>query len=237
MYEVWEMGLDELKYEVWQANLELVERKLVLYTWGNVSAVDREKGLVVIKPSGVDYATMKPEQMVVLSLEDGSVVEGSLRPSSDAPTHLALYRAFTGIGGITHTHSTWATMWAQAGRGVPCYGTTHADNFYGEVPCTRPMTPEEIKDDYEANTGSVIIERFQGIDPTTIPAVLVFQHGPFTWGKNAAKSVESSAVLEQVAQMAYATELANPNVKPIQKELLDKHFLRKHGANAYYGQK
>lgn len=231
------MGLNELKYEVWQANLELVERKLVLYTWGNVSAVDREKGLVVIKPSGVDYATMKPEQMVVLSLEDGSVVEGSLRPSSDAPTHLALYRAFPGIGGITHTHSTWATMWAQAGRGVPCYGTTHADNFYGEVPCTRPMTPEEIAEDYEANTGSVIIERFQGIDPTTIPAVLVFQHGPFTWGKNAAKSVESSAVLEQVAQMAYATELANPNVKPIQKELLDKHFLRKHGANAYYGQK
>ncbi len=231
------MGLNELKYEVWQANLELVERKLVLYTWGNVSAVDREKGLVVIKPSGVDYATMKPEQMVVLSLDDGSVVEGSLRPSSDAPTHLALYRAFPGIGGITHTHSTWATMWAQAGRGVPCYGTTHADNFYGEVPCTRPMTPEEIAEDYEANTGSVIIERFQGIDPTTIPAVLVFQHGPFTWGKNAAKSVESSAVLEQVAQMAYATELTNPNVKPIQKELLDKHFLRKHGANAYYGQK
>ncbi len=231
------MGLNELKYEVWQANLELVERKLVLYTWGNVSAVDREKSLVVIKPSGVDYATMKPDQMVVLSLEDGSVVEGSLRPSSDAPTHLALYRAFPGIGGITHTHSTWATMWAQAGRGVPCYGTTHADNFYGEVPCTRPMTPEEIADDYEANTGSVIIERFQGIDPTTIPAVLVFQHGPFTWGKNAAKSVESSAVLEQVAQMAYATELTNPKVKPIQKELLDKHFLRKHGANAYYGQK
>ncbi len=231
------MGLNELKYEVWQANLELVERKLVLYTWGNVSAVDREKGLVVIKPSGVDYATMKPDQMVVLSLEDGSVVEGSLRPSSDAPTHLALYRAFMGIGGITHTHSTWATMWAQAGRGVPCYGTTHADNFYGEVPCTRPMTPQEIADHYEANTGSVIIERFQGIDPTTIPAVLVFQHGPFTWGKNAAKSVESSAVLEQVAQMAYATELTNPNVKPIQKELLDKHFLRKHGANAYYGQK
>ena len=231
------MGLNELKYEVWQANLELVERKLVLYTWGNVSAVDREKGLVVIKPSGVDYATMKPDQMVVLSLEDGSVVEGSLRPSSDAPTLLALYRAFMGIGGITHTHSTWATMWAQAGRGVPCYGTTHADTFYGEVPCTRPMTPQEIADDYEANTGSVIIERFKGIDPTTIPAVLVFQHGPFTWGKNAAKSVESSAVLEQVAQMAYATELTNPNVKPIQKELLDKHFLRKHGANAYYGQK
>lgn len=231
------MGLDELKRDVWRANMELVERKLVLYTWGNVSAIDRECGLVVIKPSGVDYATMKPDQMVVLSLEDGSVVEGSLRPSSDAPTHLALYRAFPAIGGVAHTHSTWATVWAQAGRGIPCYGTTHADYYYGEVPCTRPMTPAEIESEYEANTGNVIIERFQGIDPTMIPAVLVFQHGPFTWGKNAAKAVESSAVLEQVAQMAHAAELANPKVKPIQKELLDKHFLRKHGANAYYGQK
>lgn len=230
------MGVNELKKEVWQANLELVERRLVLYTWGNVSAIDRERGLVVIKPSGVDYDKMLPEHMVVLKL-DGTQVEGDLRPSSDTPTHLALYRAFDGIGGVAHTHSTWATIWAEAGRGIPCYGTTHADYYYGEVPCTRPMTPDEIKNEYEANTGSVIIERFSGIDPTTIPAVLVFQHGPFTWGKNATKAVESSAVLEQVAQMAHAAELCNPKIKPIQQELLDKHFLRKHGKNAYYGQK
>jgi L-ribulose-5-phosphate 4-epimerase len=230
------MGLDELKREVWRANMELVERKLVLYTWGNVSAIDRECGLVVIKPSGVDYSTMKPEQMVVLSL-DGRVVEGTLRPSSDAPTHLALYRAFREIGGVAHTHSNWATVWAQAGRGIPCYGTTHADYYYGQIPCTRPMLPAEIEEQYEANTGSVIVEAFNNVDPVTIPAVLVFQHGPFTWGKNAAKAVESSVVLEQVAQMAHAAELCNPKVKLIQQELLDKHFLRKHGANAYYGQK
>jgi L-ribulose-5-phosphate 4-epimerase len=230
------MSIDDLKREVWRANMELVERKLVLYTWGNVSAIDRECGIVVIKPSGVDYGAMKPEQMVVLSL-DGRQIEGTLRPSSDAPTHLALYHAFPGIGGVAHTHSSWATVWAQAGRGIPCYGTTHADYYYGQVPCTRPMTPEEIQEQYEANTGSVIVEAFSGVDPLEIPAVLVFQHGPFTWGKNAAKAVESSAVLEQVAQMAHASELCNPKVRPIQRELLDRHFLRKHGANAYYGQK
>lgn len=230
------MAIDELKHEVWRANLELVERKLVLYTWGNVSAIDRECGLVVIKPSGVEYAAMKPEQMVVMSL-DGRVVEGGLRPSSDAPTHLALYRAFPGIGGVAHTHSTWATVWAEAGRGIPCYGTTHADYYYGEVPCTRPMTPDEIREDYEANTGRLIVENFANTDPLAAPAVLVYQHGPFTWGRNAAKAVESSAVLEQVARMAHAAELCNPKVKPIQQELLDRHYLRKHGKNAYYGQK
>lgn len=230
------MGIDGLKREVWLANLELVERKLVLYTWGNVSAIDRERGLVVIKPSGVDYDKMQPEHMAVLTL-DGRQVDGELRPSSDTPTHLALYRAFDGIGGIAHTHSTWATTWAQAGRGIPCYGTTHADYYYGEIPCTRPMEPEEIREQYEANTGKVIVEAFDSIEPLVMPAVLVFQHGPFTWGKTAAKAVESSAVLEQVAQMAHTAEVCNPHVLPIQKELLDKHFLRKHGKNAYYGQK
>lgn len=231
------MKIEELKKQVWQANLELVEKKLVIYTWGNVSGIDRERGLVVIKPSGVDYDWMKPEHMVVLSLLDGKQMEGELRPSSDTPTHLALYRAFPGVGGIAHTHSTWATIWAQAGRGIPCYGTTHADHYYGEIPCTRPMTPEEIGGEYEANTGDVIVETFDGVDPRTIPAVLVFQHGPFTWGRNAADAVESSVVLEQVAKMAHAAEACNPRVEPIQRELLDRHFLRKHGVNAYYGQK
>ncbi len=230
------MGIDELKKEVWRANLELMERKLVIYTWGNVSAIDRDRGLVVIKPSGVAYDVMQPEHMVVLTL-DGKHVEGDLRPSSDAPTHLALYRAFDGVGGVAHTHSPWATIWAQAGRGIPCYGTTHADYFYGEIPCTRPLEPEEIEGDYEENTGRVIVEAFDAIEPLLVPAVLVFQHGPFTWGKSAMKAVESSAVLEQVARMAHEAEVCNPHVKPIQKELLDKHFLRKHGKNAYYGQK
>lgn len=230
------MELAELKKEVCRANLELVERGLVLYTWGNVSAVDRARGLVVIKPSGVEYEKMQPEHMVVLTLE-GEQVEGALRPSSDTPTHLALYRAFPGVGGIAHTHSTWATVWAQAGRGIPCYGTTHADSFYGEVPCTRPMAPEEIREDYEANTGKVIAEAFRNTDPLAVPAALVFQHGPFTWGRDAMKAVENSAVLEQAARMAHAAELCNPKIRPIRKELLDKHYLRKHGKDAYYGQK
>jgi len=230
------MSIDELKKEVWRANLELVERRLVIYTWGNVSAIDRDRGLVVIKPSGVEYDRMQPEHMVVLTL-DGRQVEGDLRPSSDTPTHLVLYRAFEGIGGIAHTHSAWATIWAQAGRGIPCYGTTHADYYYGEIPCTRPMEPAEIEGDYEENTGHVIVEAFDAVEPLVMPAVLVYQHGPFTWGKNAEKAVESSAVLEQVARMAREAEVCNPHVRPIQKELLDKHFLRKHGKNAYYGQK
>ena len=228
--------LTELKKQVCEANLELVARKLVIYTWGNVSAIDRERGLVVIKPSGVEYDRMRPEHMVVLQL-DGTQVEGDLRPSSDTPTHLVLYRAFQTIGAVTHTHSTWATVWAQAGRGVPCYGTTHADYFYGMVPCTRPMTAEEIQTDYEANTGSVIVERLKGTDPLHMPAVLVNQHGPFTWGRDAAHAVESAAVLEQVAMMAHAAELINPGIQPVPQALLDKHFLRKHGPNAYYGQK
>lgn len=230
------MTIEELKRQVWRANLELVERGLVLYTWGNVSAIDRERGLVAIKPSGVEYDRLKPEDIVILLL-DGKQAEGGLRPSSDTPTHLALYRAFTGIGGIAHTHSTWATVRAQAGRGIPCYGTTHADYFYGEIPCTRPLTANEIRGEYEANTGAVIVERFAGIDPLFRPAVLVCQHGPFTWGADASGAVVSSVILEQVARMAHEAELANPGIKPIPQELLDKHFLRKHGKNAYYGQK
>jgi L-ribulose-5-phosphate 4-epimerase len=228
--------LDELKKEVWRANQELPKRGLVIYTWGNVSAIDRARGLVVIKPSGVDYDWMEPKHMVVLTLEGQQVSEG-LRPSSDAPTHLALYKAFGGIGGIAHTHSVWATVWAQAGRGIPCYGTTHADYFYGKIPCTRPLLPEEIQNDYEANTGSVIVEAFDGRDPNDMPAVLVYQHGPFTWGRSAAEAVENSAVLEQVAQMAYPAEQCNPHIPVMQQELLDKHFFRKHGNSAYYGQK
>ncbi len=233
------MKLEALKQEVWRANLELVERKLVLYTWGNVSGIDRERGLVVIKPSGVEYDALKHQDLVVLTL-DGEQVEGELRPSSDTPTHLALYRAFPGIGGVAHTHSTWATVWAQAGRAIPCYGTTHADYFYGEIPCTRPLTPAEIRDAYEANTGRVIIEAFEKLQspqPEQMPAAVVFQHGPFTWGKSAAKAVESSVVLEQIAHMAWAAQLCNPAVQPVQREILDKHYLRKHGAGAYYGQK
>ncbi len=225
----------EWKKRVWQANLDLVKHGLVLFTWGNVSAIDRERNLVYIKPSGVEYDTMTPDDIVVLTL-DGKQVEGVLRPSSDTPTHLALYRAFAGVGGIAHTHSTWATTWAQAGRGIPCYGTTHADHFYGEIPCTRPMEDEEIATEYEANTGAVIVERFAEVDPQTIPAVLVHQHGPFTWGPDAAGAVESAVVLEQVARMAWQAEACYGGVQPIPQALLDKHFLRKHGKNAYYGQ-
>ncbi len=228
--------LEKLKQEVLEANLELPERKLVTYTWGNVSGIDRASGLIAIKPSGVEYDTMKAEDMVLIGL-DGRVAEGNLKPSSDAPTHVALYRAFSEIGGVCHTHSKWATSWAQAGMGIPAYGTTHADYFYGEIPCTRDMTWEEIESDYEANTGAVIIETFSGLNPDHIPAVLVRKHAPFTWGKNAWEAVHNSVVLEEVAMMAIQCRSLNPSVEPMQKALLDKHFLRKHGAGAYYGQR
>ena len=229
--------LRKLKEKVWEANLMLPEYHLVTFTWGNVSAVDRKKGLVVIKPSGVGYEKMKPEDMVVVDLETGETVEGDLNPSSDTPTHLALYRAFPNIGGIVHTHSRWATVFAQAGRAVPALGTTHGDHFYGEIPCTRKMTPEEIAGEYEAETGKVIIETFAGKDPDAIPAVLVNSHGPFAWGGSAAEAVESAVVLEEVAFMAWHALLLEPGLPAMQQELLDKHYLRKHGENAYYGQK
>ena len=230
--------LEKLKEEVYKANLELPAKGLVLFTWGNVSAIDREKGLVVIKPSGVEYDKMKVEDMVVVDL-DGKVVEGNLNPSSDTPTHIELYKKFPEIGGIVHTHSTNATIWAQSGRDIPAYGTTHGDYFYGPVPCTRKMTPEEIAGEYEKETGTVIIETFEkrNINPKFVPAVIVNSHGPFTWGKNAAEAVYNSVVLEELAKMATFTEQLNKDVKPMQQELLDKHFLRKHGENAYYGQK
>ncbi len=229
--------LELLKQQVCEANLKLVEEGLVIQTWGNVSGVDREGGHLVIKPSGVSYSQMKPEQMVVLSLETGDVVEGDLRPSSDTPTHLILARAFPHIGGIVHTHSLYATSWAQAKLDIPAFGTTHADYFYGSVPCTRTMTPGEIANDYEANTGEVILERFKELDPTDFPGVLVASHAPFTWGKTPDKAVENAAVLEQVARLASETLRIRADLEAMQSELLDKHFLRKHGKNAYYGQK
>lgn len=227
--------LESLKQSVLEANLELPERGLVVYTWGNASGIDREKGLVVIKASGVKYEDMTTEHMVVLDL-DGNIIEGKFKPSSDTPTHLALYKAFEGIGGIVHTHSTWATVWAQARMGIPCYGTTHADYFYDEIPCTRPMTAKEIKGEYELETGNVIIEAFKGKDPVHVPGVLVSSHGPFTWGKDAQDAVHNSVVLEQLSMMAYATCTLNGSIQPVPKTLLDKHFLRKHGKGAYYGQ-
>lgn len=227
--------LEKLKEEVWKANLELVKHGLVIFTWGNVSGIDRQHGMVVIKPSGVSYDTMKPSDMVVLDLY-GKVVEGHLKPSSDAPTHLVLYRQFLNIGGVVHTHSEWATSWAQAGLPIPALGTTHADYFYGEIPCTRKMTSEEIKGDYELETGRVIVESFKGLDPDQVPGVLVNNHAPFTWGKNAEDAVHNAVVLEEVAKMAFRSLQLNANAE-MDKVLLDKHFLRKHGANAYYGQK
>lgn len=228
--------LEDLKRAVLQANLELPKRGMVIYTWGNVSGIDREKGIIAIKPSGVEYDTMREEDIVLLDLT-GKVVEGKLKPSSDAPTHVALYNAFPGIGGICHTHSTYATIWAQAGKGIPALGTTHADYFYGEIPCTRDMTEEEIKSDYEANTGAVIIETFKGLDPNDIPAVLVKNHAPFTWGKTPDEAVHNAVVLEQVALMAIYSGILTPGLGPMPQVLLDKHFLRKHGPGAYYGQK
>ncbi len=228
--------LEELKKEVFQANLDLVKQGLVIFTWGNVSGVDREKGLVVIKPSGVSYETMKPEDMVVVSLETGKVVEGDLNPSSDTPTHLVLYRAFQNIQGVVHTHSTYATAWAQAGKDIPNIGTTHADYFYKAVPCTADMTKEEVEGKYELETGNVIVKRFEGIDPDHTPGVLVKNHGPFTWGTSPANAVYNAKVLEQCAKMAFISFAINPEttMNPL---LIEKHYSRKHGPNAYYGQK
>jgi L-ribulose-5-phosphate 4-epimerase len=231
--------LERLKKEVCQANLGLVKEGLVTQTWGNVSGIDRGKGLVVIKPSGVSYSKIAPKHMVVVGLDSGKVVEGELNPSSDTPTHLVLYRAFAGIGGVVHTHSLFATAWAQAKRGIPSYGTTQADYWYGDVPCTRSLTPNEIKTDYEANTGHVIVETFRELklDPAQHPAVLVASHGPFTWGKDAQAAVHNAVVLDFVARLATETLRVNPRLKPMQAALLDKHFLRKHGPGAYYGQR
>lgn len=228
--------LEKLKDEVLQANADLPRYGLVTFTWGNVSGIDRESGHVVIKPSGVDYEKLKRDDMVVLDLE-GNVVEGDLKPSSDTPTHLALYKAFPEIGGIVHTHSPWATVWAQAGRGIPALGTTHADYFYGEIPCTRKMTEDEIRGAYELETGHVIIETFRDRNAMEIPGVLVNQHAPFCWGKDASNALHNAVVLEEVAKMAYHTVALNPGIGPMDQALLDKHYLRKHGANAYYGQK
>lgn len=235
--------LEELKKKVCQANLDLVKHGLVIFTWGNVSAIDRESGLVVIKPSGVSYDDMKPEDMVVVSL-DGKVVEGSLRPSSDTPTHLVLYKAFPEIGGVVHTHSTYATAWAQAGLDIPNIGTTHSDYFHEDIPCTRKMTKAEVFGEYEKETGNVIVERFKGMNPMDTPAVLVKNHGPFTWGTDADNAVHNAVVLEQVAKMGFVSMTLNlstldivnhkPGMNPL---LIEKHYSRKHGPNAYYGQK
>ena len=229
--------LEKLKESVYAANMELFTRKLIVYTWGNVSGIDREAGIVAIKPSGVAYEELRPSDIVLVSLADGMVVEGQYRPSSDTPTHLWLYRAFQEIGGVTHTHSSYATAWAQAGRAIPCYGTTHADYFHGDVPCTRFLTPEEIERGYEAETGHIIEEAFEGINPMHTPGVLVRGHGPFTWGKNAGESVYHAVVLEENARMALNTLLLSPDVVRLPEAMQNKHYERKHGANAYYGQK
>lgn len=215
--------------------LGIVKHNLVTFTWGNVSGIDRESGLVVIKPSGVEYDTMTAEDMVVVDLQ-GNVIEGKWKPSSDTPTHLMLYKTFKNIGGIVHTHSHWATSWAQAGRGIPAYGTTHGDYFYGEIPCTRKMTPQEIAGEYELETGNVIVETFDGKSADDIPAVLVNSHGPFAWGEDPNNAVHNAVVLEELSLMAFHTEQLSSNVNVMQQELLDKHYLRKHGKNAYYGQ-
>ncbi len=227
--------LEELKEKVCRANLDLVKHGLVIFTWGNVSAIDRESGLVVIKPSGVSYDGMKPSDMVVVDL-DGNVVEGELRPSSDTPTHLVLYKAFKEIGGIVHTHSTYATAWAQAGRDIPNIGTTHADYFHDAIPCTPDMTKEEVMGQYELETGNVIVRRFEGLNPVHTPGVLVKNHGPFSWGKDADQAVYNAVVMEQVAKMAFVAYSVNPDLT-MNPLLIEKHFSRKHGPNAYYGQK
>lgn len=229
--------LEQLKNEVLKANLMLPRYGLVTFTWGNVSAIDRESGMVVIKPSGVEYDCMTADDMVVVELTTGKVCEGNRKPSSDTPTHLELYRAFEGIGGIVHTHSQWATSFAQAGMGLRPLGTTHADYFYGEIPCTREMTAQEITGEYEKETGKVIIEAFMGTDPMEIPAALVKSHGVFAWGSSAAEAVHNAVVLEEIAAMNYRSLSLNPTLPDMQQVLLDKHYLRKHGKNAYYGQR
>ena len=229
--------LKELKERVYKQNLLLAKSGLVTLTWGNVSAIDREKGLMAIKPSGVPYETMKPEDIVVIDLMTKKTVGGKLRPSSDTPTHIYLYEKFPEIGGIVHTHSTYATAWAQAGVDIPAYGTTHADSFYGAIPCARALTKEEVETEYELNTGKVIVERFEGLDYRAIPAVLVKNHGPFVWGSTAEKAVENAVALEEVAKMAHLTKQIQGNAQEVDQYLLDKHYFRKHGKNAYYGQK
>lgn len=226
--------LEQLKEQVFQANLDLVKHGLVIFTWGNVSGIDRSKGLVVIKPSGISYEKMKSSDMVVVNL-DGEIVEGKLKPSSDTPTHLVLYRKFQNIGGVVHTHSEWATSWAQAGRDIPAIGTTHADYFYGEIPCTRKMTKAEVEGEYEKETGIVIAERFKALNPDMIPGVLVNNHGPFSWGKSADDAVHNAVVMEEVAKMAFRSLTLNSSAT-MDQVLLDRHYLRKHGKNAYYGQ-
>lgn len=227
--------LEDLKKKVYEANMELQRKGLVIYTWGNVSGIDREKGLIVIKPSGVDYDTMKAEDMVVLNLE-GNVVEGKYKPSTDTPTHLVMYNTYPNIGGVVHTHSEWATTFAQAGLSIPAFGTTHADYFYGDVPCTRDLSDEEINGEYEKETGNVIVETIGDKNPLEIPAIVVKNHGPFTWGKNPDNAVYNAVVLDKVAEMAYKTMTLNKSVESVNQTLLDKHYLRKHGVNAYYGQ-
>ena len=242
--DTFENMLEELKEKVFQANLDLVKHNLVIFTWGNVSAIDREKGLVVIKPSGVSYAKMKASDMVVMDLQTGKVVEGDLNPSSDTPTHLVLYRGFPEIGGVVHTHSTYATAWAQAGRDIPNIGTTHADYFHDDIPCTRNMKKSEVFGEYEKETGNVIVERFKGMNPNDTPAVLVRNHGPFTWGTDADNAVHNAVVLEEVAKMAFISSTLHLNtldlvdhVPSMNKLLIEKHYSRKHGPNAYYGQR
>ncbi len=229
--------LERLKEQVFRANSLLPKHNLVTFTWGNVSGIDREQGLIVIKPSGVPYEVMKAEDMAIVELETGKAVNGRLSPSSDTPTHVELYKAFSNIGGIVHTHSRWATSFAQAGRGIMPLGTTHGDYFYGEIPCTRKMTKDEIQGKYEEETGRVIIETFQGKDPDAVPAVLVHSHGPFAWGADPADAVHNAVVLEEVAFMNFHTLMLEPGIPPMQQQLLDQHYLRKHGVNAYYGQK
>lgn len=230
--------LEQLKKEVYEANMLLPKYGLVTFTWGNVSGIDRERGVFVIKPSGVEYDRLSPDDLVVMDLE-GNKVEGRYNPSSDTPTHLVLYNRFPEIGGVVHTHSSWATSWAQAGRDIPCYGTTHADYIYGEIPCVRCLTKEEIEEAYEKNTGILIADEFEkrGKDPAAVPAALCKNHGVFTWGKDAGEAVHNAVVAEEVAKMAARCEMINPDVRPAPQELQDKHYFRKHGANAYYGQK
>jgi L-ribulose-5-phosphate 4-epimerase len=228
------MSIQELKQQVFQANLDIVKHGLVIFTWGNVSGIDREKGWVVIKPSGVSYNNMKAEDMVVVDL-DGNTVEGRLKPSSDTPTHVELYKAFPSVGGIVHTHSTYATAWAQAGRDIPNIGTTHADYFSGDIPCTRDMTKEEVEGEYEKDTGTVIVERFSQLNPVHVPGVLVKNHGPFSWGKDPDEAVHNAVVMEQVAKMAFIAYQVNPELT-MNELLIQKHFFRKHGPGAYYGQ-